>query len=609
MSLEIRTRVAGRLAEHGYKPHQIDGILMNIDDESGFNPTAVGDNGNAFGLFQHNGPRMRQLKSWAGQNGLDYNDPIVQTDFAHHELQTTERGAYEALQATKTAGEAGDVILRKFERPAEVHQNSRSAKYLGNAQPTNSYASTSPETYNSNVQIGGNAPDYYGEAMAFTSGGTPPAQAPAEPPKPKTKIGEFTEKHMPWLTEDRGDMLLAIGTGLLSGDDWASGGAAAGENLMGVRQMHKEREANAAASQAENERWTAAQASQRLEHLERLDQQRALREMDINAATQAAGAEAAAKAAERQAEQAAKDAQLGSYSRTPPAGKNAYRGATAYDTNGTPVFEALKTEGDRKRFGQSVELADSYRTNLGLYEQYGPERMSSATKLIQDAVESNVLEDGSVNSVAAYSAVMAATASDPIMQQIADAQFKATETKLNLMTGAAYNAQQFAGQARQYMILPGDSDDRIRQKIGNIGNDAYNATLPLPVGQDYVQDLISGNASLSKVTIQPYAGTATQPSQPAPGEVRTSTLPAPSEEAVTNEVQRMSAASIETARKQTGYPDAVKAKGTSEQDWYRMVALADQADPNDPDAFTWDDIFEYYGISEDTINNTPVNVR
>lgn len=49
-------------------------------------------------------------------------------------------------------------------------------------------------------------------------------------------------KEKGWLTKDRSQMLLAIGAGLLSGDDWASGIGAASENLMGVRQGFEDRD-------------------------------------------------------------------------------------------------------------------------------------------------------------------------------------------------------------------------------------------------------------------------------------------------------------------------------------------------------------------------------
>ncbi len=52
-------------------------------------------------------------------------------------------------------------------------------------------------------------------------------------------------KEKGWLTKDRSQMLLAIGAGLLSGEDWASGIGAASENLMGVNQNIESRDIRA----------------------------------------------------------------------------------------------------------------------------------------------------------------------------------------------------------------------------------------------------------------------------------------------------------------------------------------------------------------------------
>lgn len=62
------------------------------------------------------------------------------------------------------------------------------------------------------------------------------------PKDPQTKLGKWTAEKMPWLTDNRADALLAIGTGLLSGDDWASGIAGAGTNLMGVNKDRRDKE-------------------------------------------------------------------------------------------------------------------------------------------------------------------------------------------------------------------------------------------------------------------------------------------------------------------------------------------------------------------------------
>jgi Phage tail lysozyme len=111
--------------------HVVDGIMMNVHDESGGDPGIYGDNGAAVGLLQWNGERQRNLKQFADDNSIAYNDPRLQGLFTKHELLTSERGAYDALMKTSTPGEAGAVFVDQFERPAEEHRLARRAKYLG----------------------------------------------------------------------------------------------------------------------------------------------------------------------------------------------------------------------------------------------------------------------------------------------------------------------------------------------------------------------------------------------------------------------------------------------------------------------------------------------
>lgn len=119
------------LLQGGLPEHVVAGIMMNGHDESGFNPTAVGDNGNAIGILQWNGPRMRALKQFAEANGADWHDPAVQANFTLYELQGPEKAAFNKLMTTTTPGEAGAVFVNHYERPAEEHRARREAAYLG----------------------------------------------------------------------------------------------------------------------------------------------------------------------------------------------------------------------------------------------------------------------------------------------------------------------------------------------------------------------------------------------------------------------------------------------------------------------------------------------
>ena len=119
------------LVARGYAPHVADGIMMNLADESAFNPAAVGDGGNALGLAQWNGPRKAALENFAASQGKSPTDIDVQLDFLDYELKGSHARAGEALMAAKTAPEAATVFLNQFEIPAEKYRVAREAAYLG----------------------------------------------------------------------------------------------------------------------------------------------------------------------------------------------------------------------------------------------------------------------------------------------------------------------------------------------------------------------------------------------------------------------------------------------------------------------------------------------
>lgn len=97
-------------ASKGLQPHQIAGIMGNIGAESGFNPSAVGDGGRAWGLYQHHSDRRGHLgKGFLG-------DPMAQHELAWSELQGSENRSYQALLQSTNVREA-TAAFGGFERP------------------------------------------------------------------------------------------------------------------------------------------------------------------------------------------------------------------------------------------------------------------------------------------------------------------------------------------------------------------------------------------------------------------------------------------------------------------------------------------------------------
>lgn len=124
-------RVVDAMVARGWSPHAAEGVAWNLHDESRFNTEAVGDNGNAFGLAQWNGPRKKAYLDFAAARGSAPGDFETQMDFLDHELRTSHKSAGEALTGASNASEAAVSFLTLFERPAKVHQDARAAKYSG----------------------------------------------------------------------------------------------------------------------------------------------------------------------------------------------------------------------------------------------------------------------------------------------------------------------------------------------------------------------------------------------------------------------------------------------------------------------------------------------
>lgn len=117
--------LAYTLEQRGWRRPAAAGIAGNVAGESGvsLNPRAIGDGGQAIGLFQHNGPRAQALQAYASQRGKSWDDPLVQVDFAEHEINTQYPGLRERLNASATPHHAATTFMNEFERPAERQRN------------------------------------------------------------------------------------------------------------------------------------------------------------------------------------------------------------------------------------------------------------------------------------------------------------------------------------------------------------------------------------------------------------------------------------------------------------------------------------------------------
>ena len=96
-------------------PFGLAAIMGNAMAESGMNPFAKGDGGNALGLFQWNDRREKMLASIGGRGNL--GDVMGQLKFAHSEMTGGGiNGVWDKLLKAKSLTEANDYMLQ-FERP------------------------------------------------------------------------------------------------------------------------------------------------------------------------------------------------------------------------------------------------------------------------------------------------------------------------------------------------------------------------------------------------------------------------------------------------------------------------------------------------------------
>ena len=102
------------------------GMLANIQAESSFDPSVMGDNGTSGGLFQHHKTRLTNLKAFAERRGTPWTDWKTQVDFA----LTEPAGKQYASLNFKSAADASIWFTKYFEIPANKDQ--QAAKRVNN---------------------------------------------------------------------------------------------------------------------------------------------------------------------------------------------------------------------------------------------------------------------------------------------------------------------------------------------------------------------------------------------------------------------------------------------------------------------------------------------
>ena len=133
---ETQASIYNELSKLGYSRAGICAILANMQAESGFDLTAVGDGGTSFGLCQWHDDRWTALNNYCAEHSLDPNSVEGQIAFLDYELKNNYPSFYEQLQNADDSQDTAQGLARTwctdFERPAnaEIRAEER-AGYVG----------------------------------------------------------------------------------------------------------------------------------------------------------------------------------------------------------------------------------------------------------------------------------------------------------------------------------------------------------------------------------------------------------------------------------------------------------------------------------------------
>ncbi len=104
--------------EMGFTPLQAAGIMGNIEQESGFNPTALNPSSGAYGIVQWRENRKTALEQKASQKGVPISNIDVQLEHFKDELNTSYKSSVtDPIKKSNNLAEVTRIFLEKFEVP------------------------------------------------------------------------------------------------------------------------------------------------------------------------------------------------------------------------------------------------------------------------------------------------------------------------------------------------------------------------------------------------------------------------------------------------------------------------------------------------------------
>lgn len=122
---ENKDKLLKFLTDKGLTLEQASGIAGNIQAESNFDPSALGDNGTSLGIAQWHKDRKNNLIDFCKSRKQKSTSIDCQLEFLWYELSTKYSNVLSLIKSSKTTSEAAEIFASKYERPNSTDYSQR----------------------------------------------------------------------------------------------------------------------------------------------------------------------------------------------------------------------------------------------------------------------------------------------------------------------------------------------------------------------------------------------------------------------------------------------------------------------------------------------------
>lgn len=346
----------------------------------------------------------------------------------------------------------------------------------------------------------------------------PNSVVPVQGTQPQPEQDWLSRSVPDWLTPNRSDMLLAIGSGLLSGDDWASGGAQASENLLGVLSNQRARaDEQAQIEQQRQDEWIQAQRDQEFA-MDRINstgqqQQQSSYNVPFNVVgrDQKTGEERVVAGymengtlmvdgpnGKVPASTVLTDTRIGGRNEQQDvvAGVGGIPNAVSVGQNGVPSFN-FKRETEARNFGYAYEAIGAYKSAQNIFNTMTPDQVASISSNFQRWAAQNSttkLSAGVINNIVNESGLQGAAAA---------AMSRYLQAVLRTDTGAAYTGTEFTSYGSTLLPTTSSNPEELRQKDMLIQNSLARMAANSGAAAPWLNGVLSGQYAYPGQVFEP----------------------------------------------------------------------------------------------------------